>query len=252
MDQKAATHLLEQSFQLWFNPEVERRRSSGLLPPNYTVWAGQVIMDLELEKPLVRLNEEVRAMVHGKAARPVSAGEAIALDTDLLSIDRITLTNEFPNAGHLTALIFKGSWIISFDFQHNAERIQTQLASADQFLSSARHCVQSNLPIAAIDNLYDAVQILAKCFLLAYPDKTALESKSHGFIETRLNLFGKRGAVSPASVRLLNELTQLRPKTRYALRPIEITAATLDRLLSSADNMRAEIERRRPKRFQPR
>jgi len=251
MDQKEAAHLLEQSFQLWFNPEIQRRRDRGVISSSYPLWAGQVIMDLELESPIVRLNEEVHAFVHGKAARPITAGEAVALETDLLSLDRISLSNEFPNAGHLTALVFKGTWVISIDFQYNAARIQSQLSCADQFLSAARHCVQSNLAIAAIDNLYDAVQLMAKCFLIAYPDKQVLESTSHGFIETKLNLIGKQGQVSPSSVHLLNELADLRPKTRYALQPVDVAATTLERLLTEADRMRIEIEGRRPKRFQP-
>jgi len=248
MDQQGANHLLEESFKLWFRPEIERRKSTGAIKDGFKLWACQVIMDLEFDKPIVRLNEEVNGILAGKAARPITAGEVVNLN-DFNSLEGMSLTNEFPNSGHLTTLLHKSSWYIFFDFQYNAGRIQTQLSCADQFLEAARFCVESDHTIAAIDNLYDAVQLMAKSFLLAVPDKKVLEASSHGFIETKFNLEGKYGNVSTASVQLLNKLAVLRPKTRYAMNPINVSQLELKQLYDSAKIMRNEIESRRPKRI---
>ena len=99
-----------------------------------------------------------------------------------------------------------------------------------------------------MDNLYDAVQILAKCILLTTPDRRVLEAKSHGFIEAKLNLHGKLGNVNAKSVRLLNRLTQLRPQTRYSTEPPTLPGAELKSLLQDAQSMRQEVEDQRPTR----
>ena len=247
MDQQGANRLLEQSFQLWFRPEIERRKSTASLPNGFSIWAGQVIMDLELDAPIIRLNEEVRGVLSAKAARPITAGEAVSLN-DFQNLQGMTLGNEFPNAGHLSAILHKNIWYIFFDFQYNAARIKTQLSSADQFLQAANFCVDTDYSIAAIDNLYDAVQLMAKCFLLTLPDKRVLDSKSHGFIETNFNLQDKFGNVPPASVQLLNRLADIRPKTRYAVDPMKVSQNELRQYLDDAKEMRRQIEIKRPKR----
>jgi hypothetical protein len=250
MDQQGANNLLKQSFDIWFRPEIERRKSAGVLPSGFSVWAAQVIMDLDFESPVIRLNEEVHGIFKMKATKPVTAGEIVDLN-DFSSIEGMTLGDEFPNAGHLTTMLHKNIWYIIFDFQYNTDRIQTQLSSADQFLKASQYCVEANLSIPAIDNLYDAVQLMAKCFLLRVPDKKVLESSSHGFIETNYNLQGKYKNVSATSVNLLNRLAQLRPKTRYAANPIKVSQTELKELLDQAQIMRDEIEAARPKREIP-
>jgi hypothetical protein len=250
MDQQGANNLLKQSFDIWFQPEIERRKSAGILPTGFSVWAAQVIMELGAESPIIRLNGEVHSIFKMKATKPVTAGEIVDLN-DFSSVEGMILGDEFPNAGHLTTLLHKNIWYIIFDFQYNAAHIETQLSSADQFLKVSRFSVESNLPIPAIDNLYDSVQLMAKCFLLTSPDKKVLEASSHGFIETNYNLQGKYGNVSTTSVELLNRLVQLRPKTRYAISPIQVSQSELVHLLECAQKMREEIEVARPKREKP-
>jgi hypothetical protein len=89
---------------------------------------------------------------------------------------------------------------------------------------------------------------MAKSFLLTTPERAALESKTHGFIETRYNRHAKLGNVEPSSADLLNRLARLRPQTRYAFEPVRISQSELDEMVERAGKMRTDIEVRRPRR----
>jgi len=246
MDAKAASRTLEQAFRLWFEPELRRRAAEGRIEKGFAVWAVQVVLNFDAD-PQIRLNQEVKGAFVARAGKKAKRGETLLL-RDIAQIESMQLTDEDPNAGHLTAVIHNGRWHLFFDFRYNAARIENQLNAADQFIAAAEGAAKRGHSIAAIDNLYDAVQLMARSFLLTAPERGALESKTHGFIETRFNYQVKLGNVGPASATLLNRLAQLRPKTRYALEPTQVPASELQSMLANARVMRAEIERHRPRR----
>ena len=248
MDEKVARNALEGAFRLWFTPELERRTALGLIPAGFKLWAVQVVLDLDAEAPKVRFNQEVRGAFVASTRRPTKLGEAILL-RDITDIRSMHLTDEDPNAGHLTAVIHNGHWNLFFDFRYNASRVIDQLIGADQFLAVAAAAIEGRHHIAAVDNLYDAVQIMAKCFLLLQPDRKAVDATTHGFIQTRFNHQGRLGNVSSSSVKLLNRLADLRPKTRYAPKPANVSQEELAELLQHAREMRKDLEDRRPKRI---
>jgi len=206
-------------------------------------------MNLDAD-PVVRINEEVRGAFvarAGKAGRNAKPGKTLLL-RDLSQIESIELTDEDPNAGHLTAVVHHGRWHMFFDFRYNAGRIENLLKAADEFIAAATAAAERGHSIATIDNLYDAVQLMAKSFLLTTPERGALESKTHGFIETRYNRQAKLGNVEQSSADLLNRLARLRPQTRYAFEPVRISQSELEQMLDRARKMRADIEGRRPRR----
>lgn len=248
MDEKTARAALEQAFRLWFEPELKRRKTVGAIPPAFKLWAVQVVLDLDADDPEVRFNEEIRGAFIGSTRGPAKVGKAVLL-RDITSIRSMHLTEEDPDAGHLTAIVHNGHWSLFFDFRYNATRIADQLTGADQFLAVAASAIEAGHHIAAVDNLYDAVQIMAKCFLLLQPDAKAIAATTHGFIQTRFNFQGKMGNVGATSVRLLNRLADLRPKTRYAPKPANVSQQELSKLLEDARQMRNDLEERRPKRI---
>lgn len=250
MDKEMAEAVFSQAFTLWFNPEIERRRASGKLPEDFVLWAAQVVMEVDGRENIIRFNEEVRGAYTAIAARATNAGEPVSLTTqsDLKDVVGVSLADDDANSGHLTILMRGAGWFLSFDFRYNSARIQQQLSIADQFLDAARFSVEANLPAPAVDNLFDAVQIMAKCFLLLSPDKGVLDIKTHKGIDTRFNQQKKLGNVSEIATHTVNRLSDLRPKVRYALEPVTISIDELTELLKGATSMRAEIEERRPKR----
>jgi uncharacterized protein (UPF0332 family) len=249
MDAIAANRTLEHAFRLWFKPELDRRAADGRIPKGFAVWAVQVVLNLDAE-PEVRINQEVKGAFVGRPTVRPKVGEAILL-SDIAQIESLLLTDDDPNAGHFTALIHAGRWHLFFDFRYNAGRIAKQLEAADEFIAAAAGAVERGHSVAAVDNLYDAAQLMARCFLLCLPGVKALEAKTHGFIETRFNRQAKLGNVQGASAKLLNRVAQLRPKTRYALEPMNVAKSELQQMLEAARAMRGEIEAHRPKRVRP-
>ena len=53
---------LHETFRLWIDPEIERRKAEGALPRGFQLQAAQVILNVG-EPTTVRLNEEVRAVM---------------------------------------------------------------------------------------------------------------------------------------------------------------------------------------------
>src|SRR5215207_4746465 len=135
-DEEFGQNLMQQVLELWINPEIERRRVAGRLPDDFALTRAQVIMNLDTNAPEVRFNKEIKAVAQFSAARAIEVGEDVT-EADVDSIEDIMLTDEDPNAGHLTMMLFKGRWIIAFDFRYNAMRIAATVRAAREFLDSA-------------------------------------------------------------------------------------------------------------------
>ena len=237
--------LLRHANDLWIVPELERRRSIGepLVDPLH---AFQVILNVDAPAD-VRFNEEIQGILEGRSTRAVTAGEQV-MAGDLSEVTGFDLGDGDPNAGHLTALLLGEKWWLSFDFRYNARRIDDYFKIARQFLDLAKLAVDSGRRNAGISNLYEATELLAKCFLLVRPEKELLKPKSHKLIATRLNREAKFGNVDSEHAKLLNELTRHRPKARYELDHDAIQGTDIERLLERVEAFYDEVEERRPKR----
>jgi hypothetical protein len=96
VEEGSSDRTLQHVFELWLTPEVERRRSTGQLPPNFQVWRAQIVF--EVDAPVrVRLNDEVRSVMTARATRAITKGEAIGIN-DFSEVVSIELTDSDPNA----------------------------------------------------------------------------------------------------------------------------------------------------------
>ena len=129
--------VVEQAYEFWIGPEIERRRTARELPHDFALRAAQVIFGIDEEPPRVRLNEEVKAVAVVKAARAIEKGEAVTED-DIAGYEDIVLTQADPDAGHITIVAHKGGWTLAFDFRRNASRIAEHSEVARHFLEAAR------------------------------------------------------------------------------------------------------------------
>ena len=77
MTEDGADRMLQQAFELWFQPEIDRRVSAGTLPSEFSVWAAQVIMEPDGDSPVVRFSDQIRGVLTGRTTRPVAAGEIV-------------------------------------------------------------------------------------------------------------------------------------------------------------------------------
>jgi uncharacterized protein (UPF0332 family) len=200
---------------------MERRRQNNQLPSHFTLWAVQIVMNVDAEAPQVRFNEEVNAVLKVRLSKPLGkameTGEMIVLD-ERMEVEDIELTDADPNAGHVTLLAKGGHWHIKFDFRYNAERCLEALAMGREFLDAATSSLKKKNLSAFVDNLFSATELIARAELLLIPDKKFLGRSSHGLVSTKYNSWGNLGNTKEQYVKLLNRLASLRKPARYGPR----------------------------------
>ena len=246
--QEMGQRVLQQTFDLWISPEIERRRQRGVIDDSFTLRAAQVIFDPDVGAPVVRLNEEVMAVLHGRAKRgPIQQGEPLTEDD--VDLQMVLLTSMDPNAGHITILRHKISWVISFDFRRNASRIAGIIAAAREFLESAPRALEDGHLRAFCVLLFAAVELTAKGELIMLPDRSLLESRTHEYLSSRYNQWGKLGNTDPANVSLLNRLAELLPTARYLQGEFALSQAGAHRMLETARAGLRRLEVSAPTRY---
>jgi uncharacterized protein (UPF0332 family) len=241
-------NLMGQVLELWINPEIERRREAGSLPDDFVVTRAQIIMNLAADAPEVRFNKEIKAVAQFRAARAVEVGEDLT-EADIESIEDIMLTDEDPNAGHLTMMLFKGRWFIAFDFRYNATRIAAIVRAAREFLDAASFALRQHHLRPFVDNLFSATELMAKGLLLMWPDERLLNSRKHTFVSTKFNLSGKWGHTDQRYVSLLNRLSKLRGSARYLDKDFSLSADEAKKMLATAESMFGTLRDSAPERY---
>lgn len=247
VDEQIKEAVIRQAMEFWINPEIERRREAGTLPDDFVLSAAQVILDPGADAPEVRLNEEIKAAVLVEAKRDIAKGEEVTAD-DISAYKDIILTDDDPNAGHITIVPHRGYWALAFDFRRNAAHIGAHVERARDFLDTAVWARQGGKLGPFVDNLFSATELMAKGLLIWMPDEYLLKGKSHGRVHQRFNYEGKMKNVDPRFPKLLNDLIALRRPARYLARDFGLTEDEMDEMLGIAEDMHAALEASRPLR----
>jgi uncharacterized protein (UPF0332 family) len=205
-------------------------------------------MNLDAYAPEVRFNEEVKVLAEAEWAREVEYGEDVT-EADVESIRNLALTDHDPNAGHLTMVLFKGRWIIAFDFRYNATRVAATLGAAREFLDGATFALDQHHMRHFVDTLFSATELMAKGMLLMRPDEDVLQSRKHTFISRRFNLSGQWGRTDPRHVKLLNRLQDLRGSARYLDKDFPLSTQEASDMLGTAEDMFEALSNSAPKRY---
>lgn len=205
---------LLQAFNLWFNPETERRIAAGTLTAPFHLKRAQVIF-AEGKAPEVRFNDEVRGGLLATLSKPITEIGTEVLLSEITEIKGYELDVADADAGHFTIYEWDDgqSWRMFFDFRRNKRGAATLVASAEQFLAAAEFSSEQGYSGPFIDNLFSATELLAKARLVTAIAENNL--KSHGAIHSKLNMWGKLGNVDARFVELFNELSSLRRDARY-------------------------------------
>ena len=238
--------VLRQALELWINPEIERRMADRRVSERFELVAAQIVFEVG-QTPAVRLNEEVRAVARFIAGRALAKGEPVMVD-DLAGLEGVELTDEDPNAGHLTVLRVRDGWGVAFDFRYNAERIAAHRQTAREFLDTARFALEGDRLAAFNENLYAAVELMAKGSLLTSPDEVLLKVRKHGYVAAQYNLHRKLGNVDPRFATLLNDLLARRKSARYAEDELRVDSGDARDELAVAEEMYEDLVARTPTR----
>ncbi len=242
MNKDIAQQLFQQTMDLWVKPEIDKRKSLNSLPKNFRFKSAQIIFSLDRGWNKVRLNEEVKAIAKCKVNCSKNKGD-IVYEKDIDEIESISLTEKDPNCAHITLLLFKHNWVISFDFVYNKKRINEHIEAAKEFFESAKANLDKKRLRPFFENSFACAELSAKAVLLQLPDKKILHGKDH---ESRINKFKNwavLGNVKQEHSDILERLNQLRPSARYLCsmefkneKPKEIISK-LDEMIKFAENM---------------
>jgi len=242
--------VLQNAFQLWFEPEIHRRQETGLLPKPFHIFAAQVLLEIG-KQPIISFNDQVRGVlkagVDANATAEIKKGDTVPFDT-VADIQGLQLTENEANASHLTAILHRNVWYLLFDFRYNAARVARHLRVAHEFLSAAEGALEKQHLNAAIDNLFAGVELCAKADLLMLPDERVLSRTRHGFVATHFNLHGgKNGNIDSEFVELFNTLSGNWLKARYPDDSLGTSAATVGGWLETTKRMLADLDAKRPR-----
>lgn len=225
------TRTLAHMFQLSFSPEIIRRLDAAELPDDFSLWAAQMIQTEDAPK-CVRLNDEIRGIMHVRMDRPIEKGETATM-SDLRNVVDFEVDEDELDCGHCT-IIFDGvGWKMFFNFQAGRGRSLKTMARAEQFLEAARYATENGHLGPAVDNLFSACELLAKARLTL----GHREADNHKTIHSRINSERRLGNVDATFVDLFNRMTRARYPARYKASD-DVAMPTRDEL----DLVQEEIE----------
>lgn len=241
---------LMQAFEVWINPEVERRRAEGRVAVGFVVNAAQIVMNVG-KQPVVRLNDEVKLVVKvPPLAKPYRFGDLVKWS----EVTEIALGPDDVNAGHMTVIRNGGEWLLAFDFRYNAEKANDCLDVAKEFLETAKQALEHGRLRPFAENLFGAAELAVKAKLLTMPDEEILKTKKHGLVAGKYNRWVKHGNARSENAKLLNRLGNMRSSARYLDGSFALATKDAQEMLAQAEKLfedataRVPARRRRPER----
>jgi len=200
-------------WELYFGPEVERRKADGRIgDPDFAVYMAQVLFPVE--GPIqVLLNEEVKGEARVRPDRAFERDDHVYL-RDLRSIEAYELPDELLDSGHFTIFWVGEGWRMVFNFLSGRAKAGDMLELARQFLEASQHSQAKGYAGPAVENLFTSAELISKAELILHRSP-AVTAKSHGAVASAINAWFKLGNIDAAFVALFNKLTQRRPNARY-------------------------------------
>lgn len=214
MNEEIRQKVFQQVIDIFIIPEIERRKKDRKIDVNFILSKAQIVFSLEKGKNEVRLNEEVKATIQCKINKPKKKDE-IVYENDIDNIEKIKLTNNDINCAHITLLLFKNNWIISFDFRYNKEISKDHIEASKEFYESAKDSLEKNRLRPFFENAFASTELSVKSILLMLPDKKILEGKKHKERIDYFNNWANLGNVKIEFSTTLSKLNSLRNSARY-------------------------------------
>ncbi len=214
MEENFSNNFLRHITEVWLQPEIQRRKQHGKWTKDSKLRAFQIIFSVDRNLNKVRLNSEVKALAKCKLKTPKKSGEPV-YDNEIEDIERFELTEYDPNCGHITGLLIKGKWAISFDFIYNRKRVAEYVKAANEFLESAKVNISQNRLRPFFDECFSCMELLTVALFLEMADKEIACSKSHELRVQRLENWSNLGNIDPEYAKAIRKLWSIRSSARY-------------------------------------
>lgn len=226
-------------FEIFVQPELERRSQKQSLKHLYPIRAFQIILDPPSPAKCL-INDEVKVRLYGPIVKGLQAGDELNINS-LADIEKIELTDDYPNAGHFTAIQLESSWVYSFNFRYNRRRIFVLKNRANEFLISARHALEYGHFSSFAENLFHSSELMIKAVLLSMPDKKMVCLKTHSGIQKKANLRKNGPFLQEEYVKTHNKLYGYRDKARYGDEEFILTKDEVETMYQAVEQMAEEI-----------
>jgi len=213
IDEEAKQKTFQQAMDIWINPEIERRKLFNKMPNDFKLEKAQIIFSLEGNE--VRLNKEVKAIVHAKINREIKEIGEKLYEQDIDDIEKIELTDEDSNCAHITLLLFKNNWIIGFDARYNKDIIKEHIKASKEFFESAKDNLSKNRLRSFFEDAFASAELSATSVLLMLPDKKILTGRIHKDRRNKFKNWAELGNVEIEFSNTLSKLSNLRDSARY-------------------------------------
>ncbi|MFH0769676.1 MAG: HEPN domain-containing protein [Chloroflexota bacterium] len=248
IDEQFGERVLKNIVDMFISPEVKRRQDAGELPKPLDLRKAQVILFPDERRSLVRINDEVLAVIKVRYKPSISKkkGDPI-FENEIVGLDGVELSScDDPDCGHIFLMKIGKEWFLSFDFRRNKALGAKHIKRAKEFYQTAKYCLKQGNLAPFVDNLFNAAELSAKALLLVmYDYKPSLRVKArHQIIQTRYSKFVDSGSLFPEYKETLNKLSGLRDSARYLKSPLSITDDTAHNFLNVVKQMIKDTELR--------
>jgi hypothetical protein len=141
------------------------------------------------------------------------------------------------DCGHATLVRIGGSWGLVFDFTYNKGLAAKHAAAAQEFLDTARDCLERGRSTAFIDVLFSAASLAVKSLFLRIPDPDFLKKATHKSIHHRVNRWAFVGSLPKQHSDAFNKLFKSRFDARYLKSDARLSADECASLLRAVTEM---------------
>jgi len=222
-------NLLEQIFDLWVEPELERR---GASLRRHEVERVLVIL-APGRRVRVHINDEARFVAHARVSRPVAEGEAVTL-ADIDEIESLRPDGIDPDAGWVGFVLLGGTYRIAFDFRRNRDRASRLLERAEEFVSTACDALEGNRLGPCIENAFAAAELAVLAQMYLIEDKP---TRDHAERRRWWRDWTGLGNAPNEQGEALAQLGKLRRAARYAEKKLDASREEVTRLVDLVGDM---------------
>ena len=244
LDDEAGKRLVQQIFEIWINPEIERRRTKVTTDDDSSVYAAQIIFDSELGKQIIRINDEVRVHIIGHAREGTHVGKQYELEKMIHDITSLRLSDkDDPYAVHISMIQFNKHWYVALDGRPNRRRIKEFYVAGKEFLDAATIDFQTNFYRVFVDNLYSAVELFAICQIYNVSGEKFQIKRGHKAIQHNYNKYVKIGNAQLEYDSALSSLARKRLSARYLQEQFELSKNEGEKFLKIGKQMELDAKR---------
>ncbi len=211
MDEKIGQRVFQQVMDIWIIPEIKIRKELGKITDNFILTKVQIVFSL-YNGNIIRLNDEVKAIVKVKINKSVKKAEAV-YEGDVDNMEKIELTDDDANCGHITLLLFRNNWLIAFDFRYDKQKSREFIEASKEFYQSAIDNFKKNRLRPLYENSFASAELSTTAILMLFINKKYLDNHNNKI--KRLQDWANLGNVNPDFSNALTKLSKLRYSARY-------------------------------------